>query len=177
MPSLAERLKAAGYLSLFYALDGAPAEAVWRETGAEGLRGLLADVSADAEARFLAAELLAARGAAPGLDAATALAVDVAALRQTRLGNIWGMPGAPDTPAARRVIAQGAAAAAALRPLLDDARQVWFAGSIEASEANDLIWRVRDIAASLIAAIEGHAFPARAPMALRDAAIARYAAP
>jgi hypothetical protein len=71
----------------------------------------------------------------------------------------------------------GEAAVAALRPLLADDRAMVFGGSEEATIGNAAAWRIKDCAASLIAAITGRRFDAGAPPALRDPVIRRLAGP
>jgi hypothetical protein len=171
MQALAARLTGLRYEGLLLRSPAAGA-ALWAEAGApEALIALAADAAAPAEARFLAAELIAANGgSAPGKALAGAYA---AALRDTHLPNIWGLPGELDTPPAQHLLAMGDTAAAALRPLLGDARRVRYAGSEDATVGNAAGWRVKDFAASMIAAISGGRFPANAPPALRDEAILR----
>lgn len=169
MSALAGRLLAEGEAGLF--LRGAGAR-LWAEPGApQALAALAGDAEAPPVARFLAAELVAAGAGTP--PHASLAAAYAAALAAAPLGNAWGLPGALDTPPARHLVAFGAAALPALRPLLGDARPLRYAGSEEATLGNAAAWRVKDMAASLVAAIEGQRFDAGAPPALRDAAIAR----
>jgi hypothetical protein len=168
---LAARLTGLRYEGLFLRSPAAGA-ALWAEAGApEALSALAADAAAPTEARFLAAELVAAHGASPPGKALAG--VYAAALRETRLPNIWGLPGELDTPPARHLLAMGDAAKAALRPLLGDTRRVRYAGSEDATVGNAAGWRVKDFAASMMAAISGERFDANAPPALRDEAILR----
>jgi hypothetical protein len=175
MQQLAERLTALGYRGLF--LRGA-ADALWREHGMPAaLAALAADVTQPAEARFLAAELVAERsGSLPPVALESLAAAYAAALRATSLANAWGLPGAVDTPPARHLVGLGPAALAALRPLLGDDRAIDYAGSEEATLAAQAGWRVKDLAAAFTAAIGGLPFDAGAPKAARDAAISRMLA-
>jgi hypothetical protein len=169
MAALAERLDELGFQALFERWPTGAA-ALWREPGMPAaLAALAADAGAPVLARFLAAEVLATEGGVPP-DAALAPAY-AAGLAAARTGNAWGVPGEAATPLARRVIGLGGPAAAALRPLLADARPLPFAGSEEATLGHAAAWRVKDAAAVLIAAIEGRIFDATATPEARDAAI------
>jgi hypothetical protein len=174
MDGLAERLTALGYEGLFLRLTPA-APRLWRESGAaSALAMLAADPSAGAHARFLAAEVIAAEG---GQQPHPALAPTYATvLRETKVADMWGLPGELDTPPTRNLLAMGEPAVAALRPLLGDERALVFSGGEEATVGNDADWRVGDVAASLIAAIRGTVFDASAPPAARAAARAAMAA-
>lgn len=171
MTDLADRLLALGYDGLFLRLTPAAAT-LWREPGApEALAAIATDPTAPAQARFLAAEVIAgATGRQP--DAALA-ATYAAVLRETDSPNIWGLPGELDTPPARHLLAMGVAALPPLRALLADHRRLTYAGSEEATVGNAAAWRVRDFAASMIAAISGARFDSGASPAARDAAIRR----
>jgi hypothetical protein len=173
LASLAHRLLALGHGALFERRPAASV-ALWAEAGMPGaLAALVADPGAPDLARFLAAELIATHGGArPDAPAPLLAAAYAAGLAAARTGNAWGLPGEAATPLARRVIGLGAAAAAALRPLLGDPRPLEFAGSEDATLGEAAGWRVRDAAAMLVAAIEGRDFDAMATPAARDAAIA-----
>ncbi|PWS35640.1 hypothetical protein DFH01_18785 [Falsiroseomonas bella] len=177
MGDLAARLTGLGYQGLFLRM---PPEAprLWREPGAPAaLAALAADPAAQPEARFLAAEVTAAGGGAlPGAPAPLLAEAYAAALAAARLGNVWGLPGALDTPAARNLLSLGEAAIPRLRPLLGDGRELRYGGSEDATIGNAAHWRIKDFAASFIAAIRGDAFDAGAAPAARDAAIARMLA-
>jgi hypothetical protein len=99
-----------------------------------------------------------------------------AALAGARLGNVWGLPGELDTPAARNLLSLGEAALPALRPLLGDGRVVRYGGSEDATIGNAAHWRIKDFAASVMARLRGSEFDAQAAPAARDAAIARMLA-
>ncbi len=172
MSDLAARLVAEGYAGVF--LRGAGAR-LWAEPGAPAaLAALAAAATAPPIARFLAAELVAEHsGALPEAAPASLAEAYAAALAASPLGNPWGLPGELDTPPARHLLALGAAAGPALRALLGDARALRYAGSEDATIGNAAAWRVKDMAASLLAAIEGQAFDATAAPVARDAAIAR----
>jgi hypothetical protein len=177
MGDLAARLTGLGYQGLFLRM---PPEAprLWREPGAPAaLAALAADPGAPPEARFLAAEVAAAAGGTlPDAPAALLAEAYAAALAGARLGNVWGLPGALDTQAARNLLSLGDAAVQALRPLLGDGRVVRYGGSEDATIGNAAHWRIKDFAASMIARLRGLSFDAGAPPAARDAAIARMLA-
>jgi hypothetical protein len=172
MPGLAERLTDAGYAALFFAQPPGAA-ALWREAGMPAALAALADDPvAPEEARFLAAEIIAAEGPPPPNPARRAGAY-AAGLRATRQANLWGLPGQADTAAARHLIGLGEAAVPALLPLLADKRRAWYAGSEDATVGNAAQWRICDLAATMVAAIRGGTFDASLPPEVRDAAIAR----
>lgn len=177
MQNLAERLTALGYRGLFLRPPPA-AHALWREPGMPAsLAALAADPAQPAEARFLAAEVVADRsGSLPPAPPDTLAEVYAAVLRVTTVANMWGLPGEHDTAPARHLAGFGPAAAAALRPLLGDDRAIDYAGSEEATLADDAGWRVKDLAAGFIAPIRGLPFDPGAPPAVRDAAISRMLA-
>ena len=156
MAGYADRLTSLGYAGLFLSLDDGPLTAFWHEAGTpEALAQLSADSSADAEARFLAAEVLFRKHPDyPAEPHRAALApVYAEALRRSRLANIWGMPGELDGPAGQHLVALGEPAVPALAPLLDDMRQVFYSGSEEATVGNSYRYRVKDFAAFFISQI------------------------
>jgi hypothetical protein len=177
MDGLAARLTGLGYQGLFLRM---PPEAprLWREPGVPAaLAALAADPAATPEARFLAAEVtVAGGGALPDAPAPLLAEAYAAALAGARLGNVWGLPGELDTPAARNLLSLGEAALPALRPLLGDGRVVRYGGSEDATIGNAAHWRIKDFAASVMARLRGSEFDAQAAPAARDAAIARMLA-
>ncbi|WP_137178285.1 hypothetical protein [Roseomonas sp. AR75] len=177
MERLAERLIRLGYSGLF--LRPPPAvRALWQEKGMpEALAALAADAAQPAAGRFLAAEAVADRsGALPAVPPADLAEAYATVLHQSVVADMWGLPGAPHTPPARHLLALGEAAAAAMRPLLQDDSAIDYGGSEEATLAYQARWRVKDLAASFLAAIRGEAFDAGAPAPARDTAIARMIA-
>jgi hypothetical protein len=70
------------------------------------------------------------------------------------------------------VVRLGEAAVAPLRPLLDDPSPVVFSGSKDATYGNRYAWRVKDIAASLIARIRNLPYIPDPEPAARDRSIA-----
>jgi hypothetical protein len=157
---LAQELERLGYLELFLRPDDAAVERVWRRPGARGaLRRLAVDPASRPLAAFLAAEVLHARDdtfPAPADRDAVAGAY-AGALRGdlTGMANPWGLPGELDGPLAVHVLALGEAAVPALAGLLDDDTELVYGGSEEATVGNDVGFRVRDMAASLLAALLG----------------------
>jgi hypothetical protein len=177
MEQLAERLTGLGYQGLFLGLPPAP-RTLWQEAGMpEALSALAANPAQPAEARFLAAEVVADRtGHLPPVPPDQLAEAYAATLRRTTVADLWGLPGAPHTAPARHLLSFGEAAAAALRPLLEDGTEIDYGGSEEATLADQARWRVKDLAASFVAAIRGLPFDAAAPAAARDGAIARIIA-
>jgi hypothetical protein len=163
----------AGYWGL---VSGDAADRAWEAShDGAGLRELILSAEADPAARFLAAEVLARRGALPGGLPADALArayVDgLRAGASADMANPWGIPSGPLGPAGERVASLGAAAVAPLEGALDDEGGLRFVGSREASIGNSYGWRVKDAAASVLATITGQAFDVDRDPAKRDAAI------
>jgi hypothetical protein len=162
----ADALTRLGYFELFLRGNDATLDEVWRRADApERLRRLLPDVQAPALARFLAAEVLFARdpGFPASADRGVLASVYAEALRQnlTSIANPWGLPGELDGPVARHVLVLGDAALPVLAALLDNERELRYSGSKDATIGNSYRYRVKDMAASLIAAVLGlpHATP------------------
>ncbi|HEX6372983.1 MAG TPA: hypothetical protein VF006_28935 [Longimicrobium sp.] len=180
-PPLAERLMALGYTDLFQRADYAALDALWREPGVPaGLAALAVDPAAAVPARFLAAEILFHRaGTCPPAQDTRALAdAYAAALAQGYPGggNVWGVPGqAPDGVGAH-VVSLGREAIPAFLPLLDDDTPVPYEGSEEAMEGRRFGFRVKDLAAHLLAAIAGVDLPVSEDPRARDAEIDRLRA-
>jgi hypothetical protein len=164
-----------GYEKLFMGLDDRELDTLWRDPDAARLlSALAADSTADMQARFLAAEVLAReRSLVPDSERACLASVYVAALRNAELANIWGMPGELDAPAGQHLVAIGAKAVAGLVSLLDDRRQVPYGGSEEATVGNSYKYRVKDFAAFFIHRILGVAYVLRKTPQERDAEIDR----
>jgi transposase len=157
------------------AVDGTKVHANASERATRNYEQIAREILDDAAARFLAAEVLARRGALPGGLPADALArayVDgLRAGASADMANPWGIPSGPLGPAGVRVASLGAAAVAPLEGALDDEGGLRFVGSREASIGNSYGWRVKDVAASVLAAITGQAFDVDRDPAKRDAAI------
>jgi hypothetical protein len=169
---LADRLLAIGPLRLLYGLGGDDARKVWDEAGEPDLSALALDADQPTQARFLAAELLADRapGWVPEGEEEAVAQMYVRALReQVVTANRWGLPGTVG-PAGAHLLDLGAAARSALQPVLDDDTRVEFSGSREVALGRRAHWRVRDIAATLLASATGADFPADAKPARRDQA-------
>jgi hypothetical protein len=172
---IAQRLKSLGYEKLFLSLDGAELNALWREPGiAELLAALAADTSVNTETRFLAAEALVRKQPTfVSTQAAHLARVYVDALRNSKLANIWGMPGELDGEAGRHLVATGTDAVDQLIPLLDDTRQVMYSGSEEATVGNSYRYRVKDFAAFFIQRILGLPYTVGKTPSERDVEIER----
>ncbi len=176
MTDLAGRLKALGYSRLFLSLDDAALNSLWHEPrAAEALAVLVSDSGAEIGARFLAAEVLFRKQPGYPVPAETALLAPIYgdALRHAELANPWGMPGELDGPAGQHLVAIGRAVAAALVPLLDDARAVIYGGSEEATIGNSYQYRVKDFAAFFIHCISGAPYSVRKTPPERDEEIER----
>lgn len=167
-----------GYLELFQRLDQTALDRVWRDgAGRDDLLGIVAGPDEPVAARFLAAEILFARepGFPRGTDPAGLAASYAAALAAdvTGMANPWGLPGALDGPVARHVLALGSAAVPAFTALLDDDTRLAYGGSKEATVGNSYRYRVKDVAASLVARIRGLRHPTQIDPAARDTDIDR----
>jgi hypothetical protein len=175
---LVRRLTDLGYLELFQRFGEEAVDAVWATPGAPAeLRRLALDPAAPMPARFLAAEVLFARQ--PGYPPETAKGdlapVYAAALDENlpRMANPWGLPGQLDGPVGQHAVALGEPAAAALAGLLGDDRPIHYSGSEEATFGNSYRYRVKDIAAFLIASIRSLPFAVDRDPGVRDAEIER----
>jgi hypothetical protein len=174
--TLEQRLVQLGFKELFQRLTHDALGKVWGDGAARGLlEQVVLDPSRDPLARFLAAEILFARlsgyppaSALPALASvyATALAGNLAGM-----ANPWGLPGDTSAQVARHVVALGEVAVPSLSPLLGDARPMSYSGSRDATTGNRYDYRVKDIAASLIAAIRGERLIVDVDAAKRDRAI------
>jgi hypothetical protein len=137
------------------------------------LRATVADDGGDPRARALAAAVLDSHDAG-GVPPATLADAYVGGLRAgafSDFANPWGVPGAALGPVGTRVAALGEAAVPALRAALDDDAPLRFSGSREAAIGNGAGWRVKDAAATVLAAIVGRPFAGDDEPAARDEAI------
>lgn len=181
LTSLARRLIELGYRALFVAPDRSQLDALW--SGAAGeLDALARDPGQDHQARFLAAELLFSKQPGfPPADLRPVLAPLYAeALGQTGnltgrwqlQGNQWGLlHDAGPGPVGTHLLALGADAVAALRPLLDKDERVLYEGSRDATTGNMRRYRIKDIAAYYISRITGRPLAFHADPIERDRAI------
>jgi len=174
--ALEAALTAAGFQGLFQRLTPDALDALWREgAGRSELARVALDPSRNALARFLAAEVLFAK--VPGYPPAAArpalARVYAEALAQGFAGsaNPWGLPDDGNGPLAQHALKLGAAMLPALVPLLDDAGGIPYVGSREATAGNRYAYRVKDIAAALIARIRGEPWTVNPDPAVRDRAI------
>ncbi|OLE65980.1 MAG: hypothetical protein AUI36_07850 [Cyanobacteria bacterium 13_1_40CM_2_61_4] len=173
---LAGTLDRLSYTQLFLQLDDEAQGKIWSRPQAESdLRSIVLDTRKSERTRFLAAELLAARSkrlakAVPGDVLAQ---VYVGGLRSgaSQMANPWGLPGSTG-PLSERVLALGKVATAPLLEALDDAEPMVYSGSREASIGNSYQWRVKDQAASLLAALRGERLAPDSDPRKRDKAIA-----
>ena len=172
--SLADQLTELGYFGLVQQEDDERVRALSRDR--QALEGLVDDTRADPLARFLAAELLfGPDDHFPSQhDAAAVAEVYATALKEnfTESGNTWGLPGMNKGLVAEHVVSLGAAIVPAFAALLDDGTRVHYEGSEEATIGNIYAFRVKDVAAALIAAVTGRSFALERDPKTRDATIA-----
>jgi hypothetical protein len=177
---LTSALLGLGYQELFLFLDRAALDDLWSGADApQRLRRLAEDQSADMRARFLAAEVIWERDPSRPPRAPDLGAVYAAALREavTGVANPWGLPGAGNGVVAGHVAAlEPRSSAPAFLTLFDDDTGVLYAGSEDATEGNSYDYRVRDIAAELVARLLGLSYDVALEPARRDLAIERLRA-
>jgi hypothetical protein len=146
---LARHLTGLGYENLFMRLDSANLDRIWSAHDApEQLRHLVLQSGADPSARFLAAEVLAARAPEfPPDDLKSPLAqIYARALETAEIANPWGLPGEVG-PVGQHLLQIGVAAVQPFVELLDDRRRVAYIGSKDATFGNSYAYRVKDLAA------------------------------
>lgn len=176
MTDLPRRLLQLGYTQLFERLDDDELRALWAEAGVPSeLRALALDQRADLEARFLAAEIVLSRG--PDMFSADERSelgsLYAQALRSQLPGvaNEWAFPFGSLGLAGEHVVGLGTAAVPALATLLDDTTPLRYEGSKDAMVAESYRYRVKDLAAQLVAAILGLPYPRNPEPPARDAVI------
>jgi hypothetical protein len=172
--SLADQLTQLGYFGLIQQEDDVQVRALSRDR--QALTAVVDDVRADPLARFLAAELLFAQGnhfPSPR-EMPEVAQVYATALKEnfTESANTWGLPGMSQGLVAEHVVSMGPAIVPAFAPLLDDDTRVHYEGSEEATIGNIYAFRVKDVAAALIAAVTGRQFELERDPKKRDATIA-----
>lgn len=170
MTAVADELRRLGYKGLFLRLEPEDAR-VWDDgRAADELRALAADEAGDPELRFLAAEVLF-RHDLDFVAPASLAPVYAQRLREAQTGNAWGLPGGPAGETTHNARRLGDAAVRAFAPLLVDGRELFYAGSETATEAERMGVRVKDVAAALLAPLLGAEFEAALEPTARDAAI------
>ncbi|HWG19546.1 MAG TPA: hypothetical protein VG225_03385 [Terracidiphilus sp.] len=175
--SVVEQLRQTTFLRLFQAVDDSAVNRIWGDGRARNaLQAVVRDAAAESGIRFLAAEILLVKdpGYPPSEDRAALSEIYAMALKNAPavMANPWGLPGMFDGQIAGHVLRLGEAGVAPLRPLLDDPSPVVFSGSKDATYGNRYAWRVKDIAASLIARIRNLPFVPDPEPAARDQLIA-----
>lgn len=150
------------YTELFLTLDDTAArEAAEAAGGPTALRSVALDAKEEIAVRFLASELVFALDGADwpaGADQAAVLGgvyAEALARQLTDMANPWAFAGAVGSPAGEHAVALGPPAVPALRAALDDSTPVEFGGSREATVAEARRYRVKDLAAAIVAAIVG----------------------
>ena len=176
----AEELRRATFTDLFLTQDHSLLEGIWQDGRARGaLEGMVADGGAEMNARFLAAEILFAKlpGYPPAEGAAVLAEIYARALGDSTqaMANPWGLPGRTDATVAEHVLRIGPVAIPQFLPLLEDDRRVTYGGSRDATFGNRFRFRVKDVAADLIAALAGLPFVPDENPEMRDEAIRELA--
>ena len=180
-PALSKTLSELTFLDVFQRIDRPALENLWnRGRARRALEAVVMDTAAAPRASFLAAEILFHKvpGYPPESSRARLAEIYAAALANdyTGMANPWGLPGRADGDTAAHAARIGEPAAAALRKLLDDRRAVYYCGSQEATFGNRYRYRVRDLAAGLVARVRNLPFQPDEDPELRDQAIDRLAA-
>lgn len=173
---LAATLRQTGFMDLFQAQDRSLLEGIWSGGLARhALEEIVADSAADANSRFLAAEILFNNDPAyPPADRIEELAeIYTEALRHAgqMAANPWGLPGRAAGVIAGHVYRLGVTVVSDLQTLLDDQHSVSYDGSKEATIGNSYAYRVKDIAAELISHLLDVPFGPERNLELRDKAI------
>jgi hypothetical protein len=179
-PTLSKKLSELTFLDVFQRLDRPALESLWnRGRARNALESIVKDTSAEPRAGFLAAEILFQKvpGYPPETLRARLAEIYAAALANdyTVMANPWGLPGLPDGETAQHAVQIGETAVPALRRLLEDRRVVYYSGSKEATFGNRYRYRVKDLAAGLLARIRNLPFQPDEDPELRDQAIERLA--
>ncbi|HVV86587.1 MAG TPA: hypothetical protein VHE35_26195 [Kofleriaceae bacterium] len=178
-----KRLLALGYRELFLRADTAEVDTLAAD--APALEALVRAPDENAQARFLAAEILFLRapGFPPAELKAPLAALYAQALAQTSretgtwklMANQWGMlyDGNDAGLVGGHLLALGAEAVPALRGLLDDREHVLYEGSRNATTGNDRMYRIKDVAAWYLGRLTGKPVPYHVDLAARDREIAK----
>ena len=137
------------------------------------LIGIAGDERAPLGRRYAAAEAIAQSGATDVLagDAAAARAVAImlaSAMARDEIHNRWGLPGYFVGETGKLLLALGPGVRSALLPLLADERQLNIIGSQAATMQHAHRYRIRDLAAYLLAAHRGVPWHDDADPAVRD---------
>jgi len=174
--SVARTLERLGYVELFLRMDDGARRKIWSMPGAESdVASVLRDEGASSVVRFLAAALLADHHKWPPKDLPADLLarvyVDGLRANASQMANPWGLPGDLG-PLSQQVLALGKAATDPLLDALDDATAMTYSGSRDATIGNSYHWRVKDQAASLLAALRREKLEPDTNPKKRDAAIA-----
>ncbi|MEY3444147.1 MAG: hypothetical protein RLZZ519_2428 [Bacteroidota bacterium] len=162
---LENRLIKSGYSKLFIHYDGAEAHSVFQSDGQQALEGLAVDTSASAVARMFACEIIYAVGSTPRLPQLLQAEIYLRVLVSLGLhaDNPWGNP-EHLVGLSARVTSLGEAALPALRPLLKNKRLLYYQGPRPRVRGKDNGPRVKDLAASMICAVQNkpYSFPEKA---------------
>ncbi len=157
--NLENRLIKAGYSKLFIHYDGAEAHSVFQSDGQQALEGLAVDTSASAVARMFACEIIYTVGSTPGLP--QLLQAEIYLRMLVSLGlhadNPWGKPDHLVGLSAR-VTSLGEAALPALRPLLKNKRLLYYQGPRPLIKGKNNDPRVKDLAASMMCAVQNKSY-------------------
>jgi hypothetical protein len=167
-PAIPEWLRAATYDDLF--LGGGAERVLARPGVVEELKAAMRAENVPPTIRVLAHELLREFGEAPDPTLAEAYCQ---ALPEGFAHNAWGMPGQYAERLGETVVRMGDAAVPCLAALLEDRRRLGYFGSEEPTLSDQMEYRVRDLAADLLARIRGEAFPGDQPPSARNGEIRR----
>ena len=173
---ICDQLTDLGYVALF---EGGQEEiliSIWNEPQGPGiLKDIVSDKSMPGLARFIAAEMLFDSDdnfPAPELKQVL-IDLYVTALSEnfTEVANTWGLPGIFVGFTGEHVFVLGEGMVPALEALLDNSSRVYYEGSKESTMGHAYQYRVKDIAAYLIAQIKDIPLDFDADPAQRDIAI------
>ncbi len=154
---LADALVSTGYTDLFLRADHDAMDRLWTEYSADGFERLIDDPAVGTQARFLAAEVVFAMAEQlpANCDRALVAAAYADAMAHDYMGvaNPWGLPKQVG-PVGLHLFELGKVATPYLLPLLDDDARVYYGGSEAATVGNSYAYRVKDLAAAFLSAIE-----------------------
>ncbi len=157
--NLENRLPQAGYSKLFVHHDGAEAHAFWQNDGQLALEAVATDTSASAIARMFACEIIYAVRSTPRLPQRLQAEVYLQVLVSLGLDadNPWGKPDHLVGLSAR-VTSLGETALPALRPLLKNKRFLYYQGPRPLIKGKNNDPRVKDLAASMMCAVQNKSY-------------------
>jgi hypothetical protein len=167
--NLENRLVKSGYSKLFIHHDGAEAHAFWQSDGQLALESVATDTSASAVARMFACEIIYAVGSTPNLTQILQAEIYLRVLVSSGLDadNPWGKP-EHLVGLSARVTSLGKAALPALRPLLKNKRLLYYQGPRPHIKGKNNDPRVKDLAASMMCAVQNKPYSFQEKAKQRD---------